>query len=175
MNVTQISITLTTLLGVLISYILVFSRGRTAGGYIKHPLWLGMETSLVKFIVGLQLIAAVGFVAALYQWIRKPPSKGILGHTNALFITLMIFSIAAIGWPWAVLYKQHFLVVLSLCLTAISSIILLAGSVEDDQGGTPWWVTVGLLFLSLVTVLADGVLWNAKYIISWKNNTLPEI
>jgi len=176
MNILQKSIIFTTLLGVLLSYTLVF---RKKNGYIKHPLWLGMDVSLVKCIVILQLFAAIGFVMALLRWMIVPPSRGILAKFNGLFITLLLFSISANIWPWAVLYKHHFLVVSSLCLTAIASIILLAGSIEDSKtpmgGETSWLITLGLLFLSLVTVLVDGVLWNAMYITLWKNDSLPII
>ena len=47
-------------------------------------------------------------------------------------------------------------------MVAISSILLLAGSVEDKD--VKWYVTFGLLLVSIVTVLGDSVIWNANYI-----------
>jgi len=65
-------------------------------------------------------------------------------------------------WPYAVNKKIHWLVVFSLIITAISSILMLAGSIEEDNPRTI--IVVGLLFLCIITVLGDAVLWNANYI-----------
>lgn len=51
----------------------------------------------------------------------------------------MCFFISAIIWPFATYYKKHILVVLSLIFTAISSILLLAGLIEDKN---PKWYVV---------------------------------
>ena len=65
-------------------------------------------------------------------------------------------------WPYATYYKQPIIVVASLVCTAIASILLLAGSIESDQ--PKWYIVLGLILLSIVTVLGDGVVWNANYI-----------
>jgi hypothetical protein len=88
------------------------------------------------------------------------PSQGIL--KNNLFLILCVFFISAIIWPFATYYKKNILVVLSLIFTAISSILLLAGLIEDKN--PKWYVVLGSFLLSIVTVLGDGVLWNVNYI-----------
>ena len=76
----------------------------------------------------------------------------------------MLFLISASIWPVATYYKINWLVVLSLITTAFASILLLAGTIEEEKEDIKWYKVLGMLSLCLVTVLADGVLWNANYI-----------
>ena len=64
----------------------------------------------------------------------------------------------------ATYYKINWLIILSLITTAIASILLLAGTIEEKKDDIRWYKVLGLLSLCLVTVLADGVLWNANYL-----------
>lgn len=165
MNVLQKIIVVGLLLSILLSYGIVFSG--SGYSYINNPYWVGMDFTLIKTIIVLQIIAAVGFVVSLAWWFRNDPKRGILSERYVLFILLSIFAISSAVWPWALKYNQSVLVVCSLVITAITSVLLLAGSVEDQS---PWWVSLGLLGFSTVTVLADGVMWNAAYITELKSS-----
>jgi len=149
---------------VLVSYYVVFghlyrSRGTS---YATHDFWFGIDETFVKILIAFQIAAVVGFLVAITMWFVQPPEGGIMGRPSILFLTLLVFLLASICWPFATYYKSPVLVVGSLLLAAIASILLLAGSVQEDKTRVP--VMLGLLFFSIVTVLADGVLWNANYI-----------
>lgn len=149
---------------VLVSYYVVFGRLYRSSGtsYATHDLWFGIDETFVKILIGFQVTAVVGFLVAISMWCIQPPEGGIMGRPYILFLTLLVFLLASICWPFATYYNFPVLVVGSLLLAAIASILLLAGSVEEDKSRVP--VMLGLLFFSIVTVLADGVLWNANYI-----------
>jgi hypothetical protein len=152
-------------LSVLISYYIVFVvLYKSKQSYIDHEFWFGMNRELVKIIVVLQLVAVYGFLTSVSILVSNVPTQGIL--SNHLFKILCMFFVSAIIWPFATYYKKHILVVLSLTITAISSILLLAGSIEDKNPN--FHVVLGTFLVSIVTVLADGVLWNANYIYKLK-------
>jgi hypothetical protein len=152
-------------LSVLISYYIVFVvLYKSQKSYINHEFWFGMNSELVKIIVVLQLVALYGFLTSVSFLVSNVPTHGIL--SNHLFKILCMFFIGAIVWPFATFYKKHIIVVLSLTMTAISSILLLAGSIEDKNPN--FHVVIGTFLVSIVTVLVDGVLWNANYIYKLK-------
>ena len=146
---------------VLISYY-IFLIKDSKSGYIKHPFWFGLPENIIKIMVLFQVLAMVGFLTAVISWIRYPPKQGII-YKN-LFYILILFLLSASIWPIATYYKIHWIVVLSLIITAISSILLLAGSIEEKKEDIKWYKVLGIIFLCIVTVLCDGVIWNANYI-----------
>ena len=153
-----------TILGlfVLISYYFYLIKDSTSG-YIDHKFWFGIPPNIVKMLIIFQLFAVIGFLTTIISWIQYPPKKGIM-YRNNLFYVIMLFLISASIWPVATYYKINWLVVLSLITTAFASILLLAGTIEEEKEDIKWYKVLGMLSLCLVTVLADGVLWNANYI-----------
>lgn len=148
-------------ISVFVSYYIVFVKlYKSNKSYINHEFWFGIDRNIVKILVFFQFLAVIGFLISVIPLILNVPSQGIL--KNNLFLILCVFFISAIIWPFATYYKKHLLVVLSLIFTAISSILLLAGSIEDKN--PKWYVVLGSFLLSIITVLGDGVLWNANYI-----------
>jgi hypothetical protein len=163
MNKTSIATLVVTILGgigVIASYIWVFSKNK--GNYVTHEYWYGLDESVVKLLIFFQVLAAIGFLMAILTWIIAPPVGGVLDPWYALPTTLLFFFITAIIWPFATHFEIEWLVVLSLIGTAICTIVLLAGSVEENN--PRWWVVLGLMLLSIVTVLSDAIIWNANYI-----------
>ena len=152
---------------VLISYYFYLVKD-SKSGYIEHKFWFGMPQNVVKMLIVFQLFAVIGFLTTIISWIKSPPKKGVMSGNN-LFYALILFLVSATIWPVATYYKIHWLVILSLILTAISSILLLAGTIEEAKEDIKWYKVLGMLCLCLVTVLADGVLWNANYIKKLKN------
>ena len=132
-------------------------------GYINHPFWFGIPPNIVKLLIIFQIFAVIGFLITIISWIQYPPKKGIM-YGNNLVYTLILFLISATIWPIATYYKIHWLVILSLITTAIASILLLAGTIEEQKEDIKWYKVLGMLSLCLVTVLGDGVIWNANYI-----------
>ena len=147
---------------VLVSYYFYLIKDSNSG-YINHPFWFGISPNIVKILIVFQIFAVIGFLTTIISYLIFPPTSGILKGNN-LFIFLCMFLISAAIWPIATYYKIHWLVVLSLIITAISSILLLAGTIEEKEEDIKWYKVLGILLLCLVTVLSDGVLWNANYI-----------
>ena len=147
---------------VLSSYYFYLIKDSTTG-YINHPFWFGMSPTIIKMLMVFQAFAIIGFLTTIINWIQYPPKEGIM-HDNNLFYTISLFLISAAIWPVATQYKIHFLAIFSIILTAIASILLLVGTVEERKEDIKWYKVLGMLSLCLVTVLVDGVLWNANYI-----------
>jgi hypothetical protein len=147
---------------VLLSYYFYLIKDSTTG-YINHPFWFGMSPSIIKMLMVFQAFAIIGFLTTIISWIQYPPKEGIM-YGNNLFYTISLFLLSAALWPVATQYKIHFLTVSSIMLTAIASVLLLAGTIEERKEDIKWYKVLGMLSLCLVTVLVDGVLWNANYI-----------
>lgn len=162
MKLELLAVTLILGVCVLVSYSYVFGV-KLSANYFTHPFWMGIPESVVRVLLPLQILAALGFLVAVGTWIKEPPTGGVMGRDPiGLPLTVAIFLTTAVVWPIAVYYKVHWLAIVSLLGTAIASITMLAGSIEENN--PRWWIVLGLLKLSLVTVLGDGVVWNAKYV-----------
>ena len=135
-------------------------KGDVKTNYFTSPFWFGIPMNIVKILTIFQILAAIGFLIAIISWLKKPPKGGIM--EKYLFPNLLLFFISASIWPIAVNKNIIWLTVLSIVLTAISSILLLAGSIEEKNPRIH--IVISLLFLCIVTVLGDAVIWNANYI-----------
>ena len=146
---------------VLVSYYIVFFKlYKSTKSYMTHDFWFGIDTTVVKMLMFFQILAVIGFLMCVIPLVIDIPKSGVL--SEYLFAVILTFFISAIIWPFATYYKMHVLVVVSLLFTAFASILLLAGSIEDTK--PKWYIVLGALLLCNVTVLGDGVLWNANYI-----------
>jgi hypothetical protein len=137
--------------------------------YIDHPFWFDLNKDVISILMIFQILAMIGFIVSITSWIIRPPKKGIMKGIN-LFLTIVLFLGSAIMWPIATHYNCVSLSVFNLILTAIASILLLAGSIEEED--VQWYRVMGLLFLCITTVLGDGVIWNANYIIKNKSSEI---
>lgn len=161
MDFTTLAVAVVGGLVLLATYAFIFGV-RKPGPYLTHVYWFGMDPQVVKVLVVFQVLAAIGFCLAVTSWIVQPPIGGVMGAPWAVPVTLAILLATAIAWPLALYHDRRWLVVLSLVGTAVCTILLLAGSIEEVS--PRWWVVLGFLLLGLVTVLADAVVWNANYI-----------
>jgi len=151
-------------LGVLASYVPVVRD------YRNHDYWVGFSKDTVRVYYALQVLAAAGFLTFLFSYcLGESAQEGLLKHPAVAPTLTAVLLLAAIGWGLAIYaYFQRpsaaLKAVVSLCLvvTAVCSILLLAGYVESDSSN--WYATLGLLLFCVVTVLADGVAWNARFI-----------
>lgn len=136
----------------------------TQGTYLRNPHWLGFDKNTVAFVVLFQVLAAVGFLASVGTWVfAKPPQGGVLTyHRWVLPITLCVFMVGAIGWAQTLRRGYKWGVSASLVATALATVVLIAGAAEETN--PRWWVVAGLLALGFVTVLVDGVMWNARWL-----------
>ena len=152
---------------VLVSYYIVLGKWvKTVSNYANHPFWFGLDNRVVNILIMFQILAVIGFLVGVGSWLKNPPKSGIMSREffgiDTLFLTIAIFFISAALWPLTTYYKKTILTVLVLIITAISCILLLAGSVEETN--PRWYIFLGFMFLCITTVLGDAVVWNAKYI-----------
>lgn len=161
-------------LGVLASYGFLASRAPRGdkGGYANSPLWLGLGKGTVVPMIALQGAAALGFLVSVGSWLRSPPTAGLMSRRGVLPATLGLFTASAAAWGVLAAFmnkdgtaskgvKAGMAVALSV--TAASTIAMIAGAAEDVPHRSH--VTLGLMSLGAVTVLADGVVWNARMLL----------
>lgn len=170
MDITLLVVTTIFGLGVLSAYFVVFGHW-VRKNYFTHPFWMGIPGSVVQTLSVFQVLAVVGFLAAMSTWIHSPPKGGVM-NGYAVVLTVVVFMIGAIIWPFATYFDYPWASVSSLLVSAVASILLLAGSIEEDN--PRWWVVAGLTMFSTVTVLGDGVVWNANYILKQKQKKSSE-
>ena len=159
-------------ISVLLSYYIILGKIHS-DSYFSHPLWFGINSDITKMLTIFQIFAAIGFIIGVVAWFKTPPKTGIMANEYVLFTTICLFFLSSTSWSFAVYYKVEWLVILSLIITSICSILLLAGSIEDVDA--KWYIVLGFMLLCITTVLGDGVLWNANYIkrlFNKSNNTL---
>ena len=130
--------------------------------YMTHPLWLGAPAALIRALVGLQLLAAVAYVA----WICVVELDGSRQAVPArVYLFNGLFLVSQAVWPHAArLLLSHastataVLASLPLWASAVGVGGLLGGSLDDP-------VQTGLLaVLAVLVILVDGVGWTARAI-----------
>ena len=130
-------------------------------------LWYNMNALVKSYFLPLMLVAAGGFITYFIDYLIKPdPRKGLLSYGFTHPILLAILLLASTAWSlFQVLHVKTsrpsyaILASTTLVVTAICSILLLAGTVEADES---WLGVVGLGLFCLTTVVNDGVVYNAK-------------
>ena len=135
--------------------------------YLTHPFWFGIDKNVVILLVFCQVLAIIGFLAAIGSWLINPPKTGCL-KDDKLFYALLFFFLSNFIWPIATKYNKYLISILGIILTAAASIWLLAGAVEEENDDFKVYRVAGLLCLCIVTVLSDGVIWSSNYIIKNK-------
>lgn len=159
MNSLEIFIVVVLAVGVLVSYKYCLIDNNSTS-YLNNKYWFGIPQNVVIMILVFQVLGVIGFIVALLSWFIKPPTSGIL--SKYLFVTLVAFFTSAIAWSLSIYYKIDWLTVVSLIFTALASIVLLVGSIEEKKPRI--YIVLGLLLLCIVTVLCDAVMWNANFI-----------
>lgn len=159
---------------VLATYVSVF---RNYGqGYMSpsHPFWLGYSKSTIQMLVILQLAAVAGFFLFTIPWLFvEQPQGGVLSHPAALAVTLGVFMVASSAWAPCMrqaLLTRSLAWKLAACVAlwgaAACSIVLVAGAAEETK--PRWYVLLGTLLFATTTVLADGVAYTARTIVTVK-------
>ena len=170
MNKLLLAIIITGGLLVLISYIPLIKN-------YCHDMWVGIGEKHREVCYPLIVSATVGFIMFSYHFCQRERSsftKGIFRKKFALetlVATILIFSALWSLFMYLSVVKKkgkisNVLTVLSLVIVAISSVILLAGVVED--GKCPNYVLAGVLGFCVTTVLIDAVAWNSNFIIRFR-------
>ena len=152
---------------VLLAYVIVFRNEKES--YVKSRFWVGINESTATALIPLQLAAAIGYIVfILYASgvADKRPQRGILTYLNGYSLTLSIwvFSIASILWPFSTQWyldgsqtlHRALLPASSLILAAVAAIVMTAGAFEADLR---WPAILGIIAFSSVVVMADAVGW----------------
>lgn len=160
MNALQVITIVALAIGVLVSYRLYLTDNTNT--YLTSKFWYGIPKNIVIMILVFQVLAVAGFIVALVSWFIKPPTEGLL--SEYLFIILVVFFVSSILWSVSINYGIPLLTVLSLIVTALASILMLVGSMQEKKPRLH--IVLGLLLLCIVTVLCDAVVWNAQFITS---------
>lgn len=158
MNAIQIAIVTALAIGVVISYRAYLIDNRNT--YLTSKFWYGIPKNIVIMILVFQVLAVAGFIVALISWFIKPPTEGLL--SKHLFLILVVFFVSSILWSLSIHYNIGWLTIGSLIVTALASILMLVGSMQEKKPRIA--IVLGLLFLCIVTVLCDAVVWNASFI-----------
>ena len=158
---------------IILGIILLFSYYNTFNGqksYFKSLFWLNLPKKTIKTLTIHQILAIIGFFIFIISWvIVEPPTNGIFVNKNILTILLILFFCGSICWCFCV--KKSFtssknifkiLTVFSLILVAISTAIMLIGSITERH--IRWYIILGLSWLSLTTIISDSIMWNARFI-----------
>ena len=153
-------------LGILLSYYpIVKTQGK------PHDYWVGMPRNTRILLHVFQILAAIGFLVYVGDLLfgrKQLPKKGIFKNQYALPILITGILVFSLAWSFLVVHyfktgNLKIMVVLSLVLTAICSILLLAGEFENEG---KWYTVLSLIVFNVVTVLCDAIGWNSKFILN---------
>lgn len=140
-----------------------FLQDKSATDYFSNKYWFNLNKIIIYILFIFQCLAVIGFLVAIISWIVYPPKGGTFASSSwILFTFVLCFFIFSALWSYFVYSNNFFMTILSLIIVAVISIILLAMSVEETN--PRWYITLGLLFLCITTVLGDAIIWNANYI-----------
>ena len=156
--------------GVLGSYVPIINDQLSKANNYDH--WLQIPKGTRQMFYMLQILAAVGFVTWLISYCTKKNGyrSGLFSY-GAAVVPLIVTVLLASSIGWSIGTYLHVrqpsvgtaaLTSGSLILTAVCSILLLAGELEAQK--PTWFGVLGLMFFCLVTVLGDGVGWNARFL-----------
>ena len=153
--------------GVLGSYFPVIRDQVTK--YYDH--WLQIPDDTRYMFYALQLLAAVGFIVWIIHYCSKESEykTGLFSYSKSvvpvLVTLLLVASIAGPSVQYCARVPSAGTTVLtsgSLIVTACAPSCFLLVSWIDNPA---WYATLGLLLFCLVTVLGDGVGWNARFLL----------
>jgi hypothetical protein len=160
---------------VLATYVAVFSNYPHGYTSPAHPFWLGYAKPIIRTLIALQVAALIGFFLFAVPWLFiEQPQGGVLGTSAALTVTITLFMAASVAWapcmrkalttrtlPWKLASCM------ALWVAAACSIVLVAGAAEETN--PRWYVLLGVLLFATTTVLADGVAYTARTLVTGKN------
>ena len=133
-------------------------------------LWQGMSSSNQYVYYAFMVLAALGFCGFVVWYLTNTSEmSGIFKHEWLAPTVMAVLLCASALWSVFVsLGKTNkawpVLVSVMLVVTALSTIVLVAGTVESEVA--PWYALAGILLFGLTTVLGDAVGWNAKFILA---------
>ena len=126
---------------------------------LTHPYWCGAPAPLIVLFCTLMIPALLGFCYSFITWLDDPP-KGWLEWPR-YFIVLMLFFCFATMWSVSVYNEWHVCVSIALIGSAVTSILLLVGALNEPTIRPG--VVMGFTALCVVTVIMDAIVWQSIY------------
>lgn len=160
----HVSIAVLAVGGLLVLASYVWVGVKSTGGLLGNPWWLRFPRGLVIGILSLQALAVAGFLTVAARLVFfKPPTSTFLAKPGAMPAVFGVFLASAALWAVSMQLKwPKWVVSASLVATAVATIALLAGVAEEESVDP--YAFFGALSLAVITVLCDGVAWNARFI-----------
>lgn len=160
----HVSIAILVVGGLLVLGSYVWVGVKSTGGLIGNPWWLEFPRGVVIGILGLQALAVAGFLTVAARLVFfAPPTSTFLAKPGAMPAVFGVFLGGAALWAVAMQLRwPKWVVSASLVATAVATIALLAGVAEE--GAVDPYAFFGALALAVITVLCDGVAWNARFV-----------
>ena len=126
---------------------------------VTHPYWCGTPASLVLLFCALMVPALLGFCYSFITWLHDPPQGWL--EWPLYFIVLILFACFATLWSVSVYYEWDVCVSIALIGSAVTSILLLVGALNEPiiRPG----VVMGFAALCVVTVIMDAIIWQSMY------------
>jgi hypothetical protein len=184
MDASQLALLVTSLvLGslVILSYVYLLKTTRL------DQLWAGISLQNQYVYYVFMILAALGFIAFVCWYCfdrsdkssksKKSNSDQLAGlFASKLVVPVLVGILLASSALWSLFLSLasnranqpvwRVMTSVTLVVTAICSILLVAGTVECRVA--KWYALAGILCFGLTTVLADAVGWQASYILSNK-------
>jgi|TARA_B110000444_G_C18851718_1_gene606314 hypothetical protein len=158
---------------VVLLYYFVFTKKEFRSSYITSKFWLGISPSIVKMLIPLQILAAIGGLYWYFSMINNPPASGLLSYNlsnNKMYhIIVFMFLFGSILWPLSLLQNnllenktliKSLFSCLGLFIAAIAGILAQAGSFEANNISP--MALLGISLFNMTVVLNDGVGWSAR-------------
>ena len=153
-------------IAVLLSYMPIFKDVKKGG---SDRYWIMAPKQRIMYYVMIPL-AAIGMIVFIHHYATKKATTGLLTKKYALEIITALFLVASALWSLTLVAynktsKKAYKIgcSASLVVAAIASILMLAGTYEDNN--SPPYVRISILALCITTVLNDAVGWNARFIL----------
>ena len=152
---------------ILISYYIKF---KDSGSYTTSKYWYGIKPNIVKFIIPIQLLSAIGGLYWVYQIRKNKPNSGLL--TYKLFgesvseILITVFTLASLLWPWTLPDPKNIKLgnalfnTSALWVAATAAILAIAGTFENSNSSE--YQILAIILFSITIVLVDGIGWSAN-------------
>ncbi|MBN4081011.1 hypothetical protein JYT44_01465 [Caldithrix abyssi] len=156
--------------------------GGNAFALVTHPklrndLWGGIPESWKPLYIASMLIAAFGYVTAMYYLIYKEglKSKYFWGKADAsvLTILLVLFLLSASMWihstfaylesPSSGIWTMIQIELRTKALAILLFTIGLATTTERSQPSIHRWAVIGISFTSFHCLVLDAILWTMKF------------
>lgn len=149
----------------------VFNKKENKSSYFTSKFWLTLSPEIVKMLIPLQILAAIGGVYWYISIKKNPPKKGLLSYNflnNKMYdILVFLFLIGYIIWTLSLLQPKliekktlikSLVTTVPVFIVSIITILALIGTFEAKNISS--FTLFCIMLLNINTVLIDAIVWN---------------